>query len=424
MNHRLPLARRIVSAFVILTSIISATFAYSIFSTIHFVENQLISTELNRTIDRAIKEHIYTSPVSNNAHLLLYTASDVNLPDWTRRISTGFSEVFVDDKSFHALVRDVDGKRYYLLSDQSEFEEHERLLLVVVGIGLVMSIICAWLLAMSVVQKVISPLVLLSRKVQEIDEIDANATPLAPDFAEDEVGLLAQSFDSLIGRYKDALYREQLFSADVSHELRTPLMVITTTCELLKENKNIDERQQQKLLAIEAAANKINDLSNTFLLLLRNQNNKSDILPLASVEHILEGVEEQWRHKIEERQLKFTIESHRDNKLLLPEGPVKILIDNLLRNALNHTKKGGILLSISESFMSVKDSGLGLNEPNKNRVYSPFSHEKTSEKPGEGLGLSIIYRVCESQNWIVDYETSMDNGTEFIISFNSEPPLD
>nr|GFD58533.1 hypothetical protein [Tanacetum cinerariifolium] len=66
--------------------------------------------------------------------------------------------------------------------------------------------------------------------VRHRDQLLGLAPPLAPDYAADEVGELAVAFDATLGRLRDALSRERLFTSDVSHELRTPLMVLATSC--------------------------------------------------------------------------------------------------------------------------------------------------------------------------------------------------
>ncbi|MBD4674585.1 HAMP domain-containing protein, partial [Xanthomonas citri pv. citri] len=87
----------------------------------------------------------------------------------------------------------------------------------------------------------------LARQVRHREQLLGLAPPLAPDYANDEVGELAASFDETLGRLRDALKREQLFTSDVSHELRTPLMVIATSCELLAEEPSLGPRARGQL---------------------------------------------------------------------------------------------------------------------------------------------------------------------------------
>jgi signal transduction histidine kinase len=151
--------------------------------------------------------------------------------------------VFRDQLSYHAMVEIVDGRRYVLLQDQSDFEERERAVRRGGG-GLRAQPGAGGDPRLGVGTKVMAPVIRLARQVRHRDQLLGLAPPLAPDYAADEVGQLAVAFDDTLGRLRDALTRERLFTSDVSHELRTPLMVLATSCELLIENPNLDSRAQ------------------------------------------------------------------------------------------------------------------------------------------------------------------------------------
>lgn len=96
------------------------------------------------------------------------------------------------------------------------------MLFAVVISGFVLSVGVALLLGWVLARRVMAPVTRLARQVHHRDRLLEVAPPLAPDYAKDEVGELARSFDQTLGRLRLALGREKLFTSDVSHELRTP----------------------------------------------------------------------------------------------------------------------------------------------------------------------------------------------------------
>ena len=142
---------------------------------------------------------------------------DFALPADLQELSPGFHEVFRDDKSFHGFVQLVDGRRYVLLQDQSEFEDREQLLFAVVLVGFLISLALSGLLGWLLARKVIEPVVRLSRQVRQPDQLLDEAPQLARDYAGDEVGQLAASFDTTLGLLRRALMRERLFTLSLIH---------------------------------------------------------------------------------------------------------------------------------------------------------------------------------------------------------------
>ena len=67
------------------------------------------------------------------------------------------------------------------------------------------------------------------------------------------------------------LERERAFTADVSHELRTPLTSIQTSCELMLEDRGLSPKARERLEKIDAAAARLADLVNAFLLMAREE---------------------------------------------------------------------------------------------------------------------------------------------------------
>src|SRR5690606_8614856 len=118
-----------------------------------------------------------------------------------------------------------------------------------------------------------------------------------------EVGELAVAFDATLGRLRETLTRERLFTSDVSHELRTPLMVLASSCELLLESPSLDQRSRSQVERISRACEEMRELVQTFLMLARAQHEDANVSPTVTLTTVAEGLISLWRGPIEAKGL-------------------------------------------------------------------------------------------------------------------------
>src|SRR5262249_57789649 len=137
-------------------------------------------------------------------------------------------------------VEVINGQRMYVVLDMGFERKRERRLardlIALVLVGTILSAWLGWLWA----GRAIDPVRRLAGQVEVLEPSRRGVSKLAPGFAADEVGALAQAFD----RYQEKLYeyvrRERAFTADASHELRTPLAVIRGAIEVMLDSGQCD----------------------------------------------------------------------------------------------------------------------------------------------------------------------------------------
>jgi signal transduction histidine kinase len=241
---------------------------------------------------------------------------------------------------------------------------------------------------------------------------------LAPDYAADEVGELAVAFDATLGRLRQALTRERLFTSDVSHELRTPLMVLASSCELLLENPGIDQRGHAQVERIARACAEMRELVQTFLMLARAQREDASMSPQQTLSQVADGLLNQWREPIEAKGLSLIFEPGNPLDTCYNATLLHAVMGNLLRNALHYTERGFIRLTLTATGFTVEDSGVGIPEEKREAMFEPFV--RGSEKRGEGLGLglSLVQRICENQGWSVSLTNMEPNGCRFQVQLS------
>ena len=422
MEFRQSLAQRIIIAFALMSALVAGAFAMGIVATVHLVEEKLISAGLGGDLQRLL----LMDSVSDWRHRpepdqLFYFSGgpgDFELPKDLRHLEPGFHEVFREQLSYHAMVEVVEGRHYVLMQDQSDFEERERVLFAVVLVGFVLSLALAVFLGWVLARKVMAPVVRLARQVRHRDQLLGLAPPLAPDYAADEVGELAVAFDATLGRLRQALSRERLFTSDVSHELRTPLMVLASSCELLLENPGIDQRGRAQVERIARACEEMRELVQTFMMLARAQRDDASVAPQQTLSQVADGLLQIWREPIEAKGLSLIFDAGEPAATCYNATLLQAVMGNLLRNALHYTEQGFIRLTLTTTGFVVEDSGVGIPEEKREAMFQPFVRGNEKRGEGLGLGLSLVQRICENQGWTVSLTNMEPNGCRFQVELS------
>lgn len=417
MTFRPSLAQRIVIAFVLMTLLVAGTFAVGTVLTVHVVEARLLSGELGRDLDLLLKmdsmDQWRARPQTDQLFHFTDGPEEFALPADLAGLAEGFHEVFRGELSYHAMVRLVDGRRYVLLQDQSDFERREQLLYVAVSVGFVISVLLAALLGWLLARQVMAPVARLARQVRHRDQLLALAPPLAPDYVPDEVGQLAVAFDETLSQLRQALNREQLFTSDVSHELRTPLMVLAGACELLLENPALDPRARSQVQRIARASAQMRELVQTFLQLARTQSAQAAQAPQATLTQVADELVGYWREPIEAKGLRLDYLPGADAPTRYNAALLRAVLGNLLRNAWHYTDRGSIRLTLTAGGFSVEDSGEGIPEALRAAVFEPFVRGSAERGDGLGLGLSLVQRICAQEGWRISLLPAEPHGCRF-----------
>jgi signal transduction histidine kinase len=419
MEFKQSLAQRIIIAFALMSALVAGCFAMGIVATVHLVEEKLISAGLGGDLTRLLLMDSVNDwnhrPEPDQLFYFSGGPGDFELPKDLRHLEPGFHEVFRGPLSYHAMVEIVDGRHYVLLQDQSDFEERERVLFAVVLVGFVLALALAIFLGWILARRVMAPVVRLARQVRHRDQLLGLAPPLAPDYAADEVGELAVAFDATLGRLRDALTRERMFTSDVSHELRTPLMVLASSCELLLENPALDQRARAQVERVARACEEMRDLVQTFLMLARTQRDDLALYPQLTLHGAAQQLISLWREPIERKGLTLDYLPGEPSETAYNATFLYAVMGNLLRNALHYTETGFIRLTLREGGFMVEDSGVGIPEEKREAMFQPFVRGTEQRGEGLGLGLSLVQRICENQGWSVSLDTMEPNGCRFSV---------
>ncbi|MDW3713296.1 MULTISPECIES: sensor histidine kinase [Pseudomonas] len=401
-----------------MTLIVSGMFCLGIVAIVHFLEEHLVSEELVRELDFTINEEPKIEQASRiHANTRYYSTRSGNLaiPQRFLGLPEGFSEMVDGKEAFYVYKRSHKGHEDLLVEDQHEFEAREQTMFDVVLAGFILSVIGSWGLGRLLARKVMIPVRRLAQQVRHRDQLLPVAPRLAPDYPDDEIGHLAAAFDETLGQLRLSLERERLFTSDVSHELRTPLMIVSTSCELLRETPHLTPADQALIARIVRATAEMNDLVQTFLRLARAGQGNSVQGDKVALENIAVEQYRLWSPQFEAKGLLFTIEEEGTSRGRYESPQLRTVMSNLLRNALHYTETGSVKLILMAEGFRVEDSGQGIPEEEQERIFQSFVRGQQTRGEGLGLGLSLVKRICQQQGWEVSLESSLATGSCFIV---------
>lgn len=333
-----------------------------------------------------------------------------HVPELLRDLEPGFHEVYPSSGELHVVVRDFDNTRFYLTYDVSYHErrisEFEWLIFSFFVLVAIISIGLGYYFS----GLLIKPVSDLANRVDDL-RIENTSSPLAERYHEDEVVRLASAIDNYVSRIKELMDREKSFTADVSHELRTPLTSIRTSCELLLHDKNISDKSHKRVQQIHRASERMREMISSLLYLARgtDPNVTENIVLVNVIKTVLDPLSE----SIDEKKLRIDINIDSDETVQVNSDALKVVLSNLLENAIEHTANGKITVQYQPTVLSIIDTGEGISEQDLHLIYNRFYRGKhTSHKiSGFGLGLSIVKRLSDYYGWNIQIKSESGMGT-------------
>ena len=245
------------------------------------------------------------------------------------------------------------------------------------------------------------------------------AEPLAPHFADDEVGELAHALDEYSERLTAMVERDREFNSDVSHELRTPLAVIASTTELLQGSPDLTDKLSERLKRIERASRQATELIEALLLLSRAERRGPTRGETTDVGKVSADVIESQRPQMRGKPLEIELVVKQEVNVTAPASVLSVALTNLISNAIKYTLEGSVRVEVGDGRIEVIDTGPGIKPEDAERLFQRGVRGEGVGGSGAGLGLAIVRRLCELYGWEVSMRPRSDgNGAIARIVFN------
>ena len=392
IKNRLQLALNVV---IVATSLLAAA---GMVQLVFWFEDTLFYNHLQSDLSDHVREHRgvgqpLVQPMTDTTYYKLPKNDQRLLPEAFRGFPQGGHEVVLGDKAYNLLVRHELGWIHVLVQDQSEFERYERLMFIGIGVSVLAIWYLGFLLSRRLTQQILKPVAALAQEVNDLSEHPGRQ--LSCHYPDDETGQLARIFDRYVLRVNELLLREQQFSANASHELRTCMMVIRGALDMLAESGPAAPVARQ-LQRIEGALGQMQQQTELFLQLSRTPDSQAGSNQLKPLAELAKAQLAHWQPLADSRGLQLSLKVV-GNGVDRPASMMVAVLNNLLRNAIEHTVSGGIEVEVTAHYLRVSDTGSGLND--ELQATAVERGVSAANPQGFGLGLAIVQRICEHQGW-------------------------
>jgi signal transduction histidine kinase len=246
--------------------------------------------------------------------------------------------------------------------------------------------------------------------------------------SEDELGLLARSFNEMAERVEETVVTLRRFATDAAHELRTPLTALRTDLELAASGRDEVERRAfidralTQLARLEALTMGLLELSRVESGAARDQDGPLDLVAL------VQKTSELYASQAEQIGLSFHLDLPAE--VLVIEGNESRLrraLGNLLDNALKFTPVGGVVRIGARqdgawAVVWVEDTGIGIPPGDLPHLFGRFCRGRNAaDYPGSGLGLAIVKAIVESHGGQASAENTAQ-GARFSLRLPTNKP--
>ena len=260
-------------------------------------------------------------------------------------------------------------------------------------------------------------------RVELLSRSPADLRPLRSVPTASEIVPLVAAFNHLVDRLREASHVQQRFLANAAHQLRTPLAGLQMHFELLLQRVLSDEVRTE-LGQMHSATLRATRLANQLLALAKAEtalNDDSHFRPI-DLQTVADAAARTWARRsiAQDIDLGFVLETALivGDPVLLPE-----LLNNLIDNALRYTPSGGVVTvrtgcQDGAPFIAVDDSGPGIPEAERDKVFERFYRIAGTAAEGSGLGLSVVREVAERHKGVIEVDSGPGGrGTRICVAF-------
>lgn len=336
----------------------------------------------------------------------------------------GFSNVIFDNKAWRVYSAHAgEGEIRVHIGEELSIRENITQTIVIKTLGpLFLSLPILALVLWFGISYGMTPLSKIAREI--ISRRPSELSPLTDDIVPKEAKPLTDAINHLFARLKAAFDSERRFTADAAHELRTPMAALKTHAELALQARD-DEHRQHALRQIVRGVNRATHLVEQLLTLARLDPDTG----LAKARRfdlfiVAENVISDEAPIAIEREIEISLTGTRGKFIFGNYDAIAVLTRNLVDNAIRYTPEGGeVEVNIGREenkiILSVADSGPGIPEEERDRVFQRFYRQLGTKSPGSGLGLSIVSRIADLHQLKVVLLTSKLGGLQVDVYFDA-----
>jgi len=402
-------------AYTLLLSLGIATYGVTVIKNVeHLIWESLLRSEFEYFLECQRTEAGYRWDDTELLRLF-GKGSDIPIPtefDLPAGVHDGIS---VGKKQFVVLASGIGSDRSVMTLDITNIERVERQLIwMILGFSAVLVCILV-LVTIFGARRLVRPLSSLARAIAELSPDQNGQRVQIEPHAPKEAQVIAERLNSYLVQIDDFVERERKFIRMASHELRTPLAVVVSTAEVALDPLVSSHSTETHLRRILATAHEMQDLVTLLLALARDPARLQSMMELVDLAELVPSIVQDHRPLAGSKELAFDIITTPPCSIHAPRQIVRATIGNLVRNAIENSEHGTIRVITTSSGVTVQDSGHGVSESERSRIYTQLA--RAGSAAAGGIGLELIARACAHLGWHLDIDSLESGGTKATLTF-------
>lgn len=383
------------------------------------VWKNMLESELENFLHRKKADPNYRWLDTDDVVLYDNSVPERQFPFELRGLTEGIhDDILVNNNVRVVLIRMVDDKLLALSLDITEIEKYELNMVLVVAIIAMIMIILLGILVIRSVNRMLQPLSKLTNDIGALEPNRLGQYIELPEAANSELVIIAGALNRYLKRNEYFVERERAFIDTASHELRTPIAVISGSSELALSQADLPNATRNQILRIQRTAREVEKLLTLLLMLAKDPDRLASISDRFALDELLPEILEQHRHLTQGKDLTLTIAAMPNCEIFAPILMVQTAVGNLLRNAIENSDRGEIIISLlPDATVIIQDPGHGMTPEEISAIYARMA--QGCGRHGGGIGLDLIFRLCEHLEWSLDIASVEGTGTIATIKLKS-----
>lgn len=267
----------------------------------------------------------------------------------------------------------------------------------------------------------------ISKVIREVDDISVTSLHRRVNAGngKDEMSKLSSTFNNMLERLEQAFTTQKNFIANASHEIRNPLTAILGQIDVSLLNERSSTEYIKVLQSLREDITNLKNVSNRLLLLA--QASVEDVekrFTTLRLDQLLWDSRAELNKQHPEYSISIDVDSSIDDESKMnvngDEQLLKAAIINVLDNGCKYSVNNNVSVLLKsqagKAILQFKDHGIGIPEEDLPHLFEPFYRgSNTDSYKGNGIGLSLVYRIVKSHFGDIRIQSQVNSGTVLTI---------
>ena len=294
--------------------------------------------------------------------------------------------------------------KWFTFSAKINMVEKENLIgsTVILFISLLLLLIVGFFIITKIISKKLwQPFYTALDKMEKF-EIDKSTSVKLIKTTTEEFNRLNNAIDSLIHKNSSIYQSQREFIENAAHELQTPIAIFKGKLENILQRKDLNIEQFKLIDDLNNTTSRLVKLNKNLLILSKIESNSYTVNEKVNLKNIIENQLSFFKEQALSKKISITTEL--SDKIVVNSNHIlaEMLISNLFLNTINHNQLNGqIFVKLTNHSITFANTGTLLPLQTE-KMFERFSKSNPTSQ-GNGLGLSIIKKIVDTNHWNINY---------------------